>query len=98
MGFSCDLTLISEKVRKMMTEYIADVKKNRDFWIKAECRILCDAKELTVYEYSDKELKKNVIVAFLGTVMQRNLCVYPVVDANKIYLVKFLSFYHFNKP
>ena len=87
IGFSCNLTLIAENIRKQIAEYITDVKKNRDFWIKAECRILSDAKELTVYEYSDKELKRNVIVAFFGTVMQRNICVYPVVDTNKTYLV-----------
>ncbi len=30
---------------------------------------------------------QNVVVVFFGTVMQRNICVYPVVDTNKTYLV-----------
>ena len=87
IGFSCDLTSFSEDVRKMIGDYIADVKANSDFWLNAECRILCDGKELTVYEYSDKALSKIVISAFFGTVKQRNLCVYPIVDRCKNYLV-----------
>lgn len=87
IGFSCDLTSFSEDVRKMIGDYIADVKANSDFWLNAECRILCDGNDLTVYEYSDKALSKIVISAFFGTVKQRNLCVYPIVDRCKNYLV-----------
>lgn len=85
IGFSCDLSLVSEKTRKELSRFIAEVKQNRDFWRTAVARILCATETVTVYQYSDYALNKVVIQLFTHDVLQEACCVHPVLDPSKTY-------------
>ena len=43
VGFSCDLTALSEKHAEYFRKMVAERKKDAEFWSKAVGRILCDS-------------------------------------------------------
>ena len=85
VGLSCDLTKVSEKTRAELKRFIAEFKANREFWLTAVARILCDTKTVSVYQYSDMALNKIVIQLFTKEAMQDSCRVYPELDASKNY-------------
>lgn len=87
IGFSCDLSLVSEKVRTELKAFIAQVKENRDFWKTAVARVLCDTKTMTIYQYSDMALNKAVLQLFPTDTTQEVGTAYPELDAAKSYRV-----------
>jgi len=87
IGFSCDLSLVSEKVRAELKAFVAQVKENRDFWKTAVARVLCDTKTMTIYQYSDMALNKAVLQLFPTDTTQEVGTVYPQLDAAKTYRV-----------
>lgn len=87
IGFSCDLTSLSEETFEALREHIEVFKKEREFFINAECRVLADTKSVTALQYSDKDLKKNVIQVFTDDIAQEGLYVYPVLNDGKTYIV-----------
>lgn len=84
-GFSCDLTAFSEKFRSEVKTEISEFKKNREFFRTAEVRVLCDTDNITVLQYSDKDLNKCVVQIFTKTVNSEKFIFYPKVDAEKVY-------------
>ena len=87
IGFSCDLSLLSETAFGRIKTFIANMKKERDFWIKAVARIICDTPWLTAFQYSDMELSKIVVQLFTNNPMQNDFRVYPVVCKDKSYRI-----------
>lgn len=87
IGFSCNLKLISPKTRAALKGFIEEIKENREFWIKAVARVLCDTKTVTVYQYSDMDLNQIVLQLFTKDVWQETCCVHPELDATKYYSV-----------
>lgn len=87
IGFSCDLSLISETVRAEMKAFIAKMKEERAFWMTAVARVLCATKTLDVYQYSDMALNRAVIQVFTNDVLQETCTVHPELDAAKSYRV-----------
>lgn len=87
IGFSCDLTKVSDSVMENLRAFIDEFKKNRSFWMNASCRILADTEKLTVLQYSDESLTKNVVVTFLKNIMQREIQVFPALDMDAEYVL-----------
>ena len=85
IGFSCDLSKLSEKATNNFKSFIQKVKQNREFWKKAVARIIMDTQSATAYQYSDMELTKIEIQLFLHKVNQKMFTVIPELDANKKY-------------
>jgi len=80
MGFSCDLTKFSEEFFAEMCEFVAEFKKNRSFWMQADCRILTDTPSLLVLQYSDPKLDKIVLQAFSKQFTQLAAHIFPAID------------------
>jgi len=87
IGFSCDLTSLSEETFEALREHIAEFKNDREFLKTAECRVLADTKSVIALQYSDKDLKKNVIQVFTDDIAQEGLYVYPALNQGKTYIV-----------
>lgn len=85
IGFSCDLSLVSEHVFSELRDKVAAFKKEREFWRTAVARILCDTPTVTVYQYSDMALSKVVVQLFTGKTLQDVFRVYPVLDPDASY-------------
>lgn len=87
IGFSCDLNSLSQTVFDKLKIFIAEFKKDREFWQKAVCRILTDTDSMLVLEFSDMNFEKVVVVAFSMRMVQVNVRVYPVIDENAKYCI-----------
>ncbi len=87
IGFSCDLNQLSDNTFSELKGFIADFKKERDFWINANCRILTDTETMLVLQYSNPELSKIKIVVTSEKSIQNNIRVYPVVKKDAKYVV-----------
>lgn len=85
IGFSCDLNAFTDTHFEMLKQTVAEFKENRDFWKKAECRILCDTDSLTVFQYNDEHFERVEIFTFCWKIHQRTVRVYPVVDESACY-------------
>jgi len=88
IGFSCDLSLLSENAYAHFKEFIAKVKENRDFWMKAVARILCDTPTVTAYQYSDMALDRVVVQVIIDRSKQDRFVVHPVLDENASYRIE----------
>jgi sugar phosphate isomerase/epimerase len=87
LGISCDLTKLSPDTLDFLKEHIQNFKKDRDFYIRAECRILSDTKALTAFEYSLSDKGELKILAFVKEATQQYAVLYPSVDSGKTYLI-----------
>jgi len=83
--FSCDLTALTPAVRQELAKHIAWLKKNRDFWLKAEGRILTDTPSMLVLQYADAKLEKLLIQAFKLDAWQDRILVFPAVASGRSY-------------
>ena len=86
VGFSCDLTALSEKHVEYFRKMVADRKKDAAFWSKAVGRVLCDTPEVVVLQYSDAALKDVRVVVATGRSRQNRTTVRPVLDAGLEYV------------
>lgn len=80
VGFSCDLTALSEKHAEYFRSLVAERKKDAAFWCKAVGRVLCDTPEVVVLQYSDAALKDVRVVVATGRSRQDRTTVRPVLD------------------
>lgn len=87
IGMSFDLNLLSDNVFCELKEFIANFKKERDFWLCANCRILTDTETMLVLQYSTPDMKKIKIVVVSHKSVQNNIRVYPVVKNETVYVV-----------
>ncbi len=87
IGFSCDLSKLSPSAFAHFKEFVAKVKKDREFWKTAVARILCDTESVTTFQYSDMALTKIVVQLFTDHTKQDGFTVHPVLDESKNYKV-----------
>lgn len=85
VGFSCDLTALSEKHTEYFRKMVAGRKKDAAFWGKAVGRVLCDSPEVVVLQYSDAVLKDVRVVVATGRSRQNRTTVRPVLDVGLEY-------------
>lgn len=85
IGFSTDLTMLSDAAFAEMRAHVASIKKDRAFWRTVTARILCDTPTVTVYQYSDTALARAEIRLFTGKTKQTGFRVYPVLDPERVY-------------
>lgn len=85
MGFSCDLTSLSEETLRELKAYISEFKKNREFFRNCVCIPLVSNDTLTVLQYSDSEEKTVVIEIFCENTHQSRLTVYPKLKKGRNY-------------
>ena len=88
VGFSCDLTALSEKHAEYFRNMVAERKKDAEFWSKAVGRVLCDSPEVVVFQYSDVALKDVRVVVATGRSRQNGTTVRPVLDSALEYSYK----------
>lgn len=87
IGFSCDLNSLSETVLESLREFIAQFKKDRDFWKNAVCRILADTESVLVLEYSDMNFAKAEVLIYTNRICQSNISIYPKLDRTANYRI-----------
>ena len=80
VGFSCDLTALSDGHFDFFRKLVAKRKKDAAFWCDAVGRILCDTPEIVVLQYSDAALKDVRVVVAAGQTRQAVVLVRPVLD------------------
>lgn len=80
IGFSCDLTAISETHADCFRKLVADRKRDETFWCGAVGRILCDTPEVVALQYSDAALKDVRVFVATGDVRQCEVEVRPVLN------------------
>lgn len=84
-GFTCNIANFPESYKKTLKEFFDSYKKDRDFYISANARLLCKTDRLTVFQYSSPSLDRIEIYCFTKHVSQQKVTVYPVVDKDKSY-------------
>ena len=80
VGFSCDITAFSEKHTEYFRKMVAERKRDAAFWREAVGRILCDAPEVLVLQYSDAALKDVRVIVATGRSRQNRTTVRPILD------------------
>ena len=80
VGFSCDITAFSEKHTEYFRKMVAERKRDAAFWREAVGRILCDAPEVLVLQYSDAALKDVRVIVVTGRSRQNRTTVRPILD------------------
>ena len=84
-GFSCDISTFTPALIADLKTQIAQAKQDRDFWIKAECRILCDTPSVLVLQYNDPRFDRVELCVYLHEKQQACVPVYPVLDLDAQY-------------
>ena len=77
IGVSCDLTALMPNHLEILRTQIEKHKSERDFWRKAQARVLCDSDELTAIEYFDEDKENIKIITFTGRTIQNSYVAYP---------------------
>jgi len=86
IGFSCDLTLLSNDTFALLKNIVCDFKNERDsYWANAEMRILCDTKSMLILQYSNPDLTDVRVQVISAKCRQRAVTVYPILDMNTVY-------------
>ena len=88
VGFSCDLTSLSDAVFSRLQAFVAQFKKDREFWKSAVCRILADTQSVLVLEYSDVEFDKVVLLVCTNRLRQKSITVYPQLNQTADYILE----------
>lgn len=84
MGWSCDLD-VPAHYKALWKEWVAEHKRNREFYKTAVARILVDTEAISVIEYADSDRNRCIIQIFTKTTYARNLIIYPWVSQNASY-------------
>ena len=81
IGFSCDLTALSNEHRDFFRRMVAERKQDEAFWCNAVGRILCDTPDVVAIQYSDAALRDVRVVVATARPMQKSVTIRPVLDA-----------------
>ena len=81
VGFSCDLTAISNEHLDFFRRMVAEHKRDEEFWCKAVGRVLCDTPDVVALQYSDAALRDVRVVVATARPCQVRVTVRPVLDA-----------------
>ncbi len=87
IGMSCNLTKLSANLIALLKEKFDEFKRDRDFWAKSECHILCDTDTMLVLQFNDIDFKEIKIFSYAKYAIQNDITVYPVLDASASYTV-----------
>ena len=85
LGISCDMTKLTDGVLDRLAKHISEYKRDRGFFLNADCMIITDTKEITSFEYCDRDMSAIKILTFIKTPPQNALVIYPAVDTAKNY-------------
>ena len=80
VGFSCDLTALSDAHRAFFRRMVEERKKDESFWRGAVGRVLCDTPEVVALQYSDPALRDVRVVVATARSRQKSVTVRPVLD------------------
>ncbi len=80
VGFSCDLTALSDGHLDYFRRMVADRRRDEAFWRGAVGRVLCDTPEIVALQYSDVGLHDVRVLVVTARSRQRNVKVRPVLD------------------
>jgi len=86
IGFSTDIADYPEEEKLALKEHIKQFKADRDFYMSANMRILYDAENITVLQYSDTQNKRAIIQIFTNILNQMTVSFYPVLNAESTYI------------
>lgn len=87
-GFSCNIADFPEDYKQELKEFITEYKKDRDFYISACAKILCDTKSIKCIEYFDKDINRIKIQLFTKFTFQPSITVYPKIDNSASYTLE----------
>ncbi|MBQ3341647.1 MAG: alpha-galactosidase [Kiritimatiellae bacterium] len=79
VGFSCDLTALSDVHAECFRRMVAARKKDEAFWCVAVGRILCDTPEVAALQYSDSGLRDVRVIVTTRRPRQNSTMVRPVL-------------------
>ncbi|MBR0057042.1 MAG: hypothetical protein IJP66_06905, partial [Kiritimatiellae bacterium] len=85
IGFSCDLTALSDEHRDFFRQMVAERKKDEAFWCNAVGRVLCDTPHVMAIQYSDASLLDVRVVVATARPMQKSVTIRPVLDTTLDY-------------
>ena len=85
LGFSCDLTALSELHFNEIKAHVEQFKKDREFWRTAECHIAVDNDNMLILEFRDRNFKKIVVQTFYKRVRQYGVTLFPKIDSTLTY-------------
>lgn len=85
IGFSCDLTSFTDELKQQVKNLIAEVKENREYWMHAECRILCDTDFELVLEHTDENFNEIHLMLYTDHRRTTQVPVFPAVDVTATY-------------
>lgn len=80
VGFSCDLTALSDAHKGFFRRMVAERKRDEAFWRTAVGRVLCDTPEVVALQYSDAALRDVRVVVATARSLQKSVTVRPVLD------------------
>jgi len=80
IGITCDLTRVAGSTLDALTEFIAEYKKDRAFWMDSECHILCDTESMLVLQFNDRAYSQIKICSFSKMPQQYCITVYPAIE------------------
>ena len=80
VGFSCDLTALSDAHRDFFRRMVAERRRDEAFWRTAVGRVLCDTPEVVALQYSDAALRDVRVVVATARPRQKSVTVRPVLD------------------
>lgn len=87
-GFSCNIADFPESYKQEMKEFIVEYKKDRDFYITACAKILCDTDNIKAIQYFNDNFETVKIQLFTKLNYQPRITIYPQVDTNARYRFK----------
>ncbi len=80
VGFSCDLTTLSDAHRDFFRRMVSERRRDESFWRGAVGRVLCDTPEVVALQYSDAALRDVRVVVATARSRQKGVTVRPVLD------------------
>ena len=85
LGFSTDIAGYPEEEKTALREAVKKFKEDREFYSRAEMRIIHEALGITAIQYSDEALDRVLVQIFTNVTLQDSITVYPVVEEGAFY-------------
>ena len=80
VGFSCDLTALSDKHMDFFRRLVAARKRDESFWCGAIGRVLCDTPDVVALQYSDAALRDVRVIVATARPRQKGVTLRLVLD------------------
>lgn len=80
LGFSGDIADYPEEYKTRYRDFIAQYKKDREFYINANAHILIDTDDIIAIEYADTDFDQCILQFFTKLPYTNLLTLYPVLD------------------